>query len=649
MYPSLMHPPFCLQENAERVLKEQKRLERQHEREEKRRSLAVCTGLDLGPSFPREPHSRENQDELEKLLEKNLSYSWSRRSLRSSETRRYSDQLHNVEHLHNSVLKIFTELSRDPTSRGGHSNSSSDQETTAELRISSPDTDGACSPTEQEASARRGGLCQYSRATTRSTDVVGDSYASASGHSQGGQDFTVKRHGPDRVSYVLQNHQSMEPKKESENPRGNIVLNHQTEPTSCTDSAALPTEMSSQVKGQTSTCGQSFCLMVMDKALAGERKSNDADFDSVHHSSHSGGKQSHAESQAELSRRPRSESQIPSITERAHNRQHQAGEASRMSSCVMPDTSLQMHTNTEAATTPALENWLPSSLPDFIKPEPEVFSDLPSPESEMERSYSRVGETVECHTLVKGLRSYDTLSPPTSPLPRPAPSLCSKWRKEREGDLREGISPGSPTSKEDVRSVKSPARSGIGGKRGPSNSTGILRTRSKNEASHGIQTSANSPSRLASPRSTALRSSAVTRAAAAQSEDKCSNSTQERAASESQIAGKASITRRMSVRSLPEKQSGSTQQAFVRGSLFRVSKRLAPNNETQVTPQPRNPHSPSSATAKTIRTTVVSAARNKTAKTTSTSTSPPSTKSTTVSRIPGPKMPRGTAPQPMWR
>lgn len=631
------------------MLKEQKRLERQREIEEKRRSLAVCTGLDLGPSFPREPHSRESQDELEKLLEKNLSYTWSRRSLRSSEARRYSHQLHNDAHLHNSVVKIFPELGSSPTSRGSHSNSSSDQETAAELRVSSPDTDGTCSPTEQESSVGGRGSCQYGRATSRTTEVARDSYISTSRHSQRGQDFAVKRHGPDRVSYVLQSHQSLGPKKESENPRGHIVVDHKTLPTSCTNSATLPTEMSSQVKGQPSTCGQSFALMVMDNALASERKSNDANFESVHHSSNSGGKHSHVVSEAELSRCPRSESQMRSMAERAHNHQRRGGETTRISSGAMPDTSLQMHTNTEAATTPLKENWLPSSLPDFIKSEPEGFADSPSPEPEMERSYSRVGETVECHTLVKGLRSYDTLSPPTSPLPRPAPSLCSKWRKEREGDLREGTSPGSPTSKEDVRSVKTPARSGIGGKRGPSNSTGIHRMRSKNEASHGIQTSANSPSRLASPRSIAMRSSVVTRAAAAQSDVKCSNSTQERAASESQTAGKSTLTRSMSERSSAEKPSGSTQQAFVRGSLFRVSKRLAPNPESQVTPQPRNGHSLSSATAKTIRTTVISAARNKTAKTASTSASPASSKSTTVSRIPGPKMPRAAAPQPMWR
>lgn len=637
-----------MQENTERVLKEQRRLERQREVEQKRRSLAVCTGLDLGPSLARGPHSRENQDELEKLLEKNLSHTWSRRSLRSSDARRYSHQLQNDAHLHNSVLGNFPELGSSPTSTGCLSNSSSDQETTAELGVSSPDTDGTCSPTEQESTVGRGGLCQYGGATNRSTNAVQDSSTSTSGHSQPGQDFTVKQQGPDRVAYILESHQSTGLKIECENTKGHIVLNHQT---SCTISATLPTEMPSKFKSQTSTRGQ----MVMAKPLATEGKSNNANFKSAHHSAHSGGIHSHVESKADLSKCPRSESQMRSISdalEGAQSPQHQVREVTGISTGAITDPSLKMHKNTEAATTPVKEDWLPSSLPDFINSQPEGFADVPSPEPEIERSYSRVGETVECHTLVKGLRSYDALSPPTSPLPRPAPSLCSKWRKEREGDFRDGTTPGSPTSKEEARSVKTPARTGIGGKREllphtPSNR--ILRVRSKNEPSNGIQTTANSPGRLASPRSTARRSSVVTRATASHLEVKCSNSTQERTASESQTAGKSTPTRRTSERSLPEKSSGSTQQAFVRGSPFRVPKRLAPNSEAQVTSQPHNAHSPSSATAKTIRTTVISAARNKAAKTTSTSTSPASSKSSSVSRIPGPKMPRATAAQPLWR
>lgn len=639
-------------------MKEQKRLERQREIEEKRRSVAICTGLDLGPSLGREPHSRENHDELEKLLEKNLSYTWSRRSLRSSDARRYSRQIHNDNHLHSSVLKMFPELGSSPTSTGCHSNSSSDQETAAELRVSSPDTDGTCSPTEQESSVGLGGLCQYGRAAKRSTEAAHDSHASTSCHSQHGQDFAVKRHGPDRVSYVSQSHQSTGLKKQSENPRGHVVLNHQTLPTACTNSDTLPPKTPSKAKSHTSTRGQSFGPKVIDKSLATERKSTDANFESGHHSPHSGGVRSRVgvDPKAELSKYPRSEGQMPSISDAPDGaQQHLVGETSGISGSSIPDMSLEMHTDTEAAMTPMKENWLPSGLPEFIKSQPEGFGDLPRPEPEIERSYSRVGETVECHTLVKGLRSYDTLSPPTSPLPRPAPSLCSKWRKEREGDLREGTTPGSPASKEEARSVKNPARSGIGGKRGlvshagPSGGTGILRVRSKKEPANGIQAPANSASRVASPRGNATRSSAATRAATAQSEGRCGNGTQERTAGESQTAGKSALTRRTSERSLPEKSSGSTQQAFVRGSLFRVSKRLAPNSETQVTPRPRNANSPSSATPKTIRTTVISAARNKTAKTTSTGVSPAGSKSTTGSRITGPKMARAAAPQPLWR
>ncbi|KAK5864974.1 hypothetical protein PBY51_016171 [Eleginops maclovinus] len=431
---------FCLrfqrsvQENSERELKEQKRLERQREIGEKRRSVAVCTGLDLNLSLAKEPQSQENQDELEKLLEKNLSYSWSRRSLRSSESRKHSHPFHNNNHQHNiATLKGFPELGSSPTSTSYHSNSSSDHETTTAL-CSSPETDGLCSPINQEPVLGRG-----SRETAR--------------------------------------------------------------------------------------------------------------------------------------------------------------------------------------------------------------------------PYSRVGETLECHTLVKSLRSYDALSPPTSPLPRPTPSLCSKWRKEREGDLRAGTTPGSPASKEEARTMKIPVRSGIGAKRGLvsraglSNSTGIPRVRSKTEPLNGAPTPANTPtpSRLSSPRSTSMRSSPITRPAAVQTEVKRSKSTRERTVSETQTPGKPTLTRRTSDRSVTEKGSDSTQPAFVRGTPLRVSKRVAPNSEAQTPSQPRNAHSPSSATAKTIRTAVISAARNKAVKTTSTSPSPVSAKAPTTSRIPGPKMPRATAASPQWR
>uniref|UniRef100_A0A8C9ZQW4 FH2 domain containing 2 n=2 Tax=Sander lucioperca TaxID=283035 RepID=A0A8C9ZQW4_SANLU len=663
---------FCLrfqravQENAERELKEQKRLERQREMGEKRRSLAVCTGLDLGLSLAREPQSQENPDELEKLLEKNLSCTWSRRSLRASESRRHSHYFHNDTHLHNSsMFKNYPELGSSPTSASYHSNSFSDHETTAVL-CSSPETDGTCSPIDQEPVFGGGSRSQHSRATNRSREAVQDSHIAIFSHSQRGHGFAVKQKGPESISYVLHAQSKttgLEKKSEILHERV-VSMTTESSPSSCTNSAAMPTDKTALgVKNQTPTHRHRFGLPVTDNTLPVQSRSNGSRVDeSVSHSLQTSGILSHSDTRTGSLMYQRSESQSQSSVNATESvlSQPQARETPTITtSGVMPspDEGLTKHTNTEVASTPAEKNWMPSSLPEFSQSQREEYSDLPSSERETPRPYSRVGETLECHTLVKGLRSYDALSPPTSPLPRPAPSLCSKWRKEREGDLRAGTTPVSPTSKEESRTMKIPVRSGIGAKRGlvsragPSNSTGIPRVRSKTEPSNGAPTPANptTPSRLSSPRSTSMRSSPITQPAAVQTEVKRSNSTRERTVSEPQTPGKPSLTRRTSERSVPEKVSGSTQPAFVRGTPLRVSKRLAPNSETQAPSLPRTAHSPSSATAKTIRTAVISAARNKTAKTTSTSTSVVNSKAPTASRIPGPKMPRATAAPPMWK
>lgn len=555
------------------------------------------------------------------------------------------------------MLKIFPELGSSPTSTSYHSNSSSDHETTAGL-CSSPETDGTCSPIDQEPILGRGTRCQYSQATNQSMDAVQDSHIATFG--QRGGDFTVKQHSADSISYMMQGQpKAMGLEKDAET---HMVSNLQSSLSSCTDSAVTPTDTPAPSdKSQAFTHRRRFGLPAIDDPRTIQSKSNDSCFgESVAHSPHSNGILSQSDNKAGLLRYQISESKLqssPHSPERVQS-QPQPKEGSTLTSGgMMPDAALTKQTNTEVASAPVKENWMPSSLPEFSKSQPEEYSDLPSPERETARSYSRVGETLECHTLVKGLRSYDALSPPTSPLPRPVPSLCSKWRKEREVDLRDGATPGSPTSKEETRAMKVPVRSGIGGKRGlvsragPSNSTGTPRVRSKTEPSNGAPGPARSgtPSRLSNPRSISMRSSPLTRPAAVQTEVKRSNSTQERTVIESQTPGKPTLTRRTSERSAPEKVSGSTQPAFIRGAPFRVSKRLAPNSETQVPSQPRAGHSVSSATAKTIRTTVMSAARSKTAKTTSASASPASSKIPTASRIPGPKMPRATAAQPLWR
>lgn len=650
----------AVQENAERELKEQKRLERQREIGEKRRSLAICTGLDLGLSLAREPHSQDNQDELEKLLEKNLSYTWSRRSLRSSESRRHS-------HHHNSPgLKSFPELGSSPTSSSYHSNSSSDHETTAVL-CSSPETDGTCSPIDQDPVLGRGSRSHHTQATNRSMEAVQDPHIATFGHSQHGPGFTVKQHRRESISYVLQDQSKTTGlEKEAEISHEHVVsMTTESSPSSCTNAVVVPTTDKSAlcVKNQTPGHRHRFGQPVTDNTCPVQSKSNGSCVDeSVPHPLHTSGILSHSDTRTGSLRYQRSESQSQSSVKtpdrvQAQPQTRETPTVTTSAVVPLPDAGLTKHSNTEVASTPAEENWMPSSLPEFSQSQPEEYSDLPSPERETARPFSRVGETLECHTLVKGLRSYDALSPPTSPLPRPAPSLCSKWRKEREGDLLAGTPPGSPTSKEETRTVKIPVRSGIGAKRGlvsrvgTSNTTGIPRVRSKTEPSNGAPSPANplTPSRLSSPRSISMRSSPATRPAAIQAEVKRSNSTRERTVSVPQTPGKPTLTRRTSDRSIPEKVSGSTQQAFVRGSPLRVSKRLAPNSETQASSQPRTTHSPSSATAKTIRTAVISAARNKTAKTTSTSSSPVSSKIPTASRIPGPKMPRATAAPPLWK
>lgn len=643
-------PLLPTQENAERELKEKKRRERQREIEEKRRSLAVCTGLDPGLSLAREPPGLESQDELEKLLAKNLSHTWSRRSFRGSDSRRHSHHLQN-DHHNSSLLKIFPELGSSPGSASYHSNSSSDHETTAGL-CSSPETDDTCSPIDQEPVPDRGSRCQYNPPIYKSMDANGDSHIAAFSHAKHERNFTVKQHGSESISYLLQGQQKeMGPQKDSGNSHIHVPK-LQSPPSSHVVPAAMSTDKKTLLDtSPDSTHNRKLGLPAVDNSRSIQNKPKDTCFDKSMD-------QNTTKSGLLRNQRPGAKSQTPPGTpERVLSQAHLRELSDVMQSAVIASAAFTERTDSEAVPTTLTENWMPSSLPEFSHSQPEEYSDLPSPDRETTRSFSRVGETLECHTLVKGLRSYDVLSPPSSPVPRPAPSLCSKWRKEREVDLREGATPGSPTSKEEPRTKKTPVRSGIGGKRGlvsragPSNNTGTPRVRSKTEASSGAPTSAHpsNQSRLSSPRSVSMRSSPVVRPTTVQAEVKRSSSTQEKTASDTHTPGKPSLNRRSSDRSLPEKTSVSGQSAFVRGTPLRVSKRLAPNSETQVPSQARTAHSPTSATAKTIRTTVISTARNKTAKTEIKSASPASSKIPAASRITGAKMPRAATAQPLWR
>ncbi|XP_069468461.1 FH2 domain-containing protein 1-like [Ambystoma mexicanum] len=63
--------------------------------------------------------------------------------------------------------------------------------------------------------------------------------------------------------------------------------------------------------------------------------------------------------------------------------------------------------------------------------------------------FPRVGETVECRTLVKGLKSYETITAHKAP-----PSPCTKWKREQQTTWESGVGEqGSPpTTSERVKS-----------------------------------------------------------------------------------------------------------------------------------------------------------------------------------------------------
>lgn len=606
---------FCLrfqravQENTERELKEQKRIERQREMVEKRRSVAICTGLDLGLNLARDPQNPDNQDELEKLLEKNLCYTWSRRSLRNANTRKHYFQNDKVRRHNSFAIKHFPELGSSPTSNSCHSNSSSDPETTT-AHCSSPDTDGTCSPVDHEhildvrvrtseESCSKSEHERYSTVRKRETDSVSSGLC---GHSKDTKTCIANEQIPALKTGFLSS--------------------------SLTNSAAIPPFQSeSQVQTLSHPIVNGNETLKNNKSLT----KNDTKI-------------------GQLQNR---KLDLQSETSAYISEVHSCLQTEVPTPAVLPD--ITKLTNPKVAFTPMEDNWIPSSLPELTHSQPEECSHLPNQEQETVKPYSRVGEMLECHTLVKGLRSYDALSPPSTPPPRPAPSLCSKWRKEREVDIRDRAPVGSPASKEEAGTLKIPMRSGVAAKRGlvsrasPTNSTGIPRVRPKTERSNGAATATNSSTANRSVRTLSMRMSPVSKSVPVV-DIKRSNSTREKmqaTRNEPQTPTKPTQIRRPSDPS--EKMSVSNQSAFIRGSPLRVTKRLAPNTETQI-PTPPQASNPSSTIAKTIRTTVISAARSKTAKTTSPAKQvETNSKIPSPSRIPSAKIARPTSAQPLWK
>lgn len=267
---------------------------------------------------------------------------------------------------------------------------------------------------------------------------------------------------------------------------------------------------------------------------------------------------------------------------------------------------------TEAETDSILvgETWMSSSP---AETSPTLIENL-----ETEHVYPRVGEVLECHTLVRALRSYESLSPAVV---RPATNHCSKWKKEREAEERDGTS--SPHAKEDSRLVKTPTR--VPTKRalvprgGPSNSSGIPRVRTKAEPTPSSGLSASHATRILPTRSASVRSTQVT---------SVQNELKRNAGPRPKMNVQSDTKQKRNASDAVNQDKSKGHEHFVRGSLLRVSKRYAPNSEPQT---PNTLHSPTAATtAKTIRTAVINAAKAKTAK------------------RPSPKTPR-PASQPMWR
>ncbi|XP_052005247.1 inverted formin-2 [Xyrauchen texanus] len=542
-------------ENKERELQEQRRVARERENVEKRRSLALSTGLEvekrrslaLCTSLEEECKS----DDLDHALQRSLSYTGTRRSLR-----RHSQYI------------LYSE-ERNMKSDQQHFNSESES-----LHALSPE--GFCKASE----LRRHLLCKSDAEQTEQ----GINIELKEGQCLFGTDSTC---GLQRGAMATPN-----------GMKSHSMLNTRTIPSDSTFVALGETSITSHQEGvanvsQLTGLSSNIVLKV--------------------------------------------EKQVQEACERLTQIATEASEDAEKQDCengkeTPSERGVTSQTDAETTTSLLGETLLNASCPVDASP---PLTHEPEPASpDRSHVYPRVGETLECHTLVRGLRSYESLSPSVV---RPATNHCSKWKKEREAEERDGAS--SPHAKENSRTITTPTRGptkrGLVPRGGPSNSNGIPRVRTKAEPTPADGLSASHVSRPSPIRSTSVRSSLITRFNAVQNELKQSVSARQKADAQSYIKQKHNANETVN------QDKDKSREPFVRGSPLRVSKRLAPNSDSQTA---HAIHSPTAATtAKTIRTAIISAAKAKTAK------SPESAFTKSLgSRIPGPKFPRPAA-QPMWR
>ncbi|XP_051505462.1 uncharacterized protein LOC127412838 isoform X2 [Myxocyprinus asiaticus] len=542
-------------ENKERELQEQRRVARERENVEKRRSLALCTGLEvekrrslaLCTSLEVECES----DDLDHALQRSLSYTGTRRSLRKhSQYILYSDE-------------------RNMKSDQQHFNSESES-----LHALSPEG------FSKDSELRRHLLCKSAAEQIEQ----GLNIELKEGQCLLGTDSTC---GLQRGAMATPN-----------GMKSHSTLNTRTVPSDSTFVALGKTSITSHQEGVANVL-----------PLTGLSSNNVL----------------------------KVEKQVQEACERLTQIATEASEDAEKQDCengkeTPSERGVTPQTDAETTTSLLGETLLNASCPVDASP---PLTREPEPSSpDRSHVYPRVGETLECHTLVSGLRSYESLSPTVV---RPATNHCSKWKKEREAEERDGAS--SPHAKENSRTIKTPTRGptkrGLVPRGGASNSSGIPRVRTKAEPVPADGLSASNVSRPSPIRSTSVRSTLITRFNAVQNELKQNASARQKANAQSYMKQKHNANETVN------QDKDRCREPFVRGSPLRVSKRLAPNSDSQTA---HAIHSPTAATtAKTIRTAIISAAKAKTAK------SPESAFTKSLgSRIPGPKFPRPAA-QPMWR
>uniref|UniRef100_A0A671L0D4 FH2 domain containing 2 n=1 Tax=Sinocyclocheilus anshuiensis TaxID=1608454 RepID=A0A671L0D4_9TELE len=495
----------AVQENTEREVQEQRRLARERENVEKRRSLALCTGLE----------AEQESSELEHALQRSLSYTGSRRSLRRLSQYFLRSGERNVKS-HDTQHSDLHALDPEGFSRD------------SELRHLLMRNDADAEETK--------GMNKVKQAQRLSTDSTCD----------------------------LQRDAVASPNA----TRSHSRLNTRTVPSENAFVALGKTSIMSHQQGAVNVLP--LTGLSPDKVLKVEKPVQDA-------------------------------------SERLTQIETDTLKDAKTKECV--------NGKSQKGVTPQRETWSSASSP------PEDLAQEPcSPERE--RVYPAIGETLECRTLVRALRSYESLSPTVT---RPTTNHCSKWKKEREAEERDGTS--SPHAKGDSRLVKTPTRGPtkrlLVQRGGPSNSSGIPRVRTKAEPTPVDGLSACQVSRPSPTCPSSIRTSLAARFAGVQNELKRNSNAHQRVNAPSDTGKHKGNT--------PEKltqDKDKCQEPFVRSSPLRVSKRLAPNSESQ---SPQSIHSPSAATtAKTIRTAIISAAKAKTTKT------------------PGTRIPKPAA-QPMWR